>query len=681
MVGAGGFIMYTITTYPSGKLYHKSQDPEILRSHKADQGKMCINGTIETFTSLKKLVERAAEVPITPSNLKNAKRAASNFIETNIIVLDIDSKYSMQDAINRLEQSQYKYGIYSSYSHAISGKDKFHVIIPIDRPITTSEEYKATYKHASLTLFDEENDEQTCSTANLFFNSNSSTKIIYVNENGRDYPKQYHAPKSYGVSAPIVVSDMESKISKLSNRTKNFLIAGAKDGTWHQEIILVIKNMKSAGFTKEEATDSLFKINNHLTKEDEYQIEHGYKDDNFVYQVDMISEEHPVRLKYTSAKGKYNNIPAKEIIETYSKERNLTIGINGQCYLNGLVTPIDIVAEYIRDFSESILKQQLSKQTIISVMGAMKYNNRLGRFEQLKNYIKYEPTNFDWDQLLFSITGINDPILVLILKHFVWQVKRKLFNMPVTYHMMPVFVGKSGSGKSMLITKMIQDLKDIAYLDGDFNKLIDTRESFALTDYYIYFIDEMSKADKADVESIKNKITSNTIQYRILGTHTLQTGTNNATFVGASNIEIEHVIKDETSARRFFQIVTSDRMKWDQINSFNYLEMWKSIDEMQDKPYIMDSLPEIEERQLQFKHKTAIEHFVREEFPTLNNREGTTQFTLNELYVKYKDYRVQSGYPSSVGKHYFFSQIKYIVGEPKRIKKDAAEVLVYFCNN
>ena len=665
-------------TYPEGKLTLSNYDPELLREHKAEKGRQCVAAKSESYQSLKELVERAAEVPITPSVLKNGKRGAANFIETKLIVLDIDSAMSLDQALKILENSGYKYAIYTSYSHSVSGKDKFHVIIPIDRIITTIDEYKATYRHASQTLFNSINDDQTCSPANLFFNSNPKTKKTYINEQGIDYPKQM--PQKHQPTVPTVTTGKSSKLAKLSRRTRDFLLQGATEGEWHKEFILAVKNLKSAGFTKDEATEQLEKITGTLTDQDLYQIDHGFKDENFNYNVDMIGEIHPLRMRYLTPKGKFLNIPVKEIVDTYCKDEHLIVSISGQCYLNGKVTPISVVTEYIRDFSETSLKQQISKQNILSVFEAIKYNNRLTRFEELKKYIKYDGSSFNWTGLVEAVIGNKDPLIELILKHFVWQVKRKLFSKSVSYHMMPVFVGKSGSGKSMLISKMIDTLKDIAYLDGDFHKLVDTREAFALIDYYIYFVDEMSKAEKSDVESIKNKITSPTIQYRMLGTNSLQTGTNNATFIGASNVEIEHVIKDDTSARRFYQIVTLARMDWKAINELDFYTMWKSVDEEKDQPYILPHIEQIQQNQASFKHTTAIEHFVMEEYPTLTNQlfEGAKSISRGDLYTKYKDYRVQSGYPSSVGKHYFFSQIRSKIGDPDRIRQNNEDKFVYY---
>jgi hypothetical protein len=367
-----------------------------------------------------------------------------------------------------------------------------------------------------------------------------------------------------------------------------------------------------------------------------------------------------------SDKGKTISIPASEIVKTYFEENHVLCHLNGQHYQEGIPTPLNVLAEYIRDFSDKELRQDLSIAKIHSIIQANVFNMRKKRFEELKNYVEYDGSEFNFSQLCEAITGETNPLIERIIKHFLWQVKRKMWDKKVIYHIMPVLVGKSGSGKSELVYKMVEPIKDIAYMDGDFKKLVDTRESHNLTENYVYFIDEMSKAEYSDVDTIKNKITSNTIQYRILGTNSTVSGKNTTTFIGASNTRIEFVIKDETSSRRFFQIITLDKMKWGLINSFDYLKMWKSIDENAENPYIADVYADIVEAQKGFKHMSIVEHFIKETMPNLSSIEGEGRISRQELFSKFKEYKIQAGYTTSMGKHLFCEKLRYHVGESQR---------------
>jgi hypothetical protein len=175
----------------------------------------------------------------------------------------------------------------------------------------------------------------------------------------------------------------------------------------------------------------------------------------------------------------------------------------------------------------------------------------------------------------------------------------------------------------------------------------------------------MSKAEFSDVETIKNKITSSNIQYRLLGTNSTVNGKNNATFIGASNMPIEYVVKDETSSRRFFQITTLDKMLWKSINNLDYLQMWKTIDENTEELYIGDMHQELVEIQKSFKHTSVIEHFFKEMLPNLNNKEGTTKIRTSDLFPRFKEYRLSAGYTGiSMGKHLFLERIRSLIGDP-----------------
>lgn len=667
--------MYKITTYPNGALNVKTNDPEALRAHKADRGKFCLQGTVEEFSSLKQLTKRAAAVPITPSELRDGRRAKSNFIATSIIVLDVDSGMDLMTCQLELDSSGYEFAIYTSYSHQVWGEDKFHVIMPTATPITTEAEYKATYNFIASSVFHNNNDAQTCSPVNLFFNSNRDTVELFFNHSTENLRKvEVVRVKSEVTKAvvPVVSSGSEqSKLSKLSKRTLLFLQSGAADGEWHTNRNLAVKNLKAAGFTREECETKLRKITGHLSDADMYQINYCYMDKNWNYDTTMVNNMHPLKAKYTDQKGRALPIPDQEIIAAFMTEKFLTINLDGQFYLDGLKRDIEYVLEEIRNYAQTIMGKNVSFQIIGSILNKLSTDMKQVRFEEMKAYIAYKPeVKFDFAALVNAIGGVPNELEATVLKHFVWQVKRKIFGLPVSYHNMPVFVGKSGSGKSQLIKKMLHPIHELVYYDGDFKKLVDTREAFNLISYFVYFIDEMSKAETADVESIKNKITSEKIQYRKLGTNINAVGDNHSTFIGASNLNLQYVIKDATSVRRFFQINTLDKMQWEVINSFNYLEMWQSINETQSEPFISSVFKEFEDAQQTFKHQTPLEHFVLEEKLTTIKDDKLSKVSRANLYKQFSLWAIENGYRYTLNKHAFCDSLKNLIGPPITGKVD-----------
>jgi hypothetical protein len=680
--------MFKITTYPNGSLNIKTKDPEALKAHKADRGRFCIQGQTEQFETIEEVAKRASEVPITPSEMKDGRRARANFISTNIIVLDVDSGIDLNSCLVELDMSGYEFAVYTSYSHQVWGEDKFHVIMPTSTLITTEEEYKATYNFIASTVFRNNNDAQTCSPANLFFNSNTATVELFFNHNKIDVKRikvisptnsNYRATQTAIFKSPL--NDDQTKIQKLSKRTLLFLQSGAPDGEWHTNRNLAVKNLKAAGFTRQECEDKIRKITGHLSEEDTYQISYCYTDKNWNYDTSMVGSMHPLKMRYTDKNGKLAPIPDQEIVNTFMAEKFLTVNLDGQFYLDGHKRDIEYVLEEIRNYSQTIMGKNISFQIISSILNKLSTDKKQVRFEELKSYIAFNPSaEFDFERLVKAITGSNSTLHVAVLKHFLWQVKRKIYGISVSYHNMPVLVGKSGSGKSQLIKKMLHPIHELVYYDGDFKKLVDTREAFNLINYFVYFIDEMSKAETADVESIKNKITSEKIQYRRLGTNSNAVGDNNSTFIGASNLNLQYVIKDATSVRRFFQINTLDKMDWEEINALNYLNMWQSIDESQSEPFIKPVFKEFEEEQQTFKYHTPLEHFIKEEGLTLEKDETFTRVSRNNLYKQFSLWISNNGYKYSINKHVFCDTLVNLLGSPCRGRVDGKNTTYYHIN-
>lgn len=671
--------MYFITTYPGRALDLSEFTPEQLREHKAKVGSGCVSGKSEKYENLHDLAKRASEITISPCILKDNHRKNQNFVQTNLIVLDIDSNFTLTKAQMVLDELGYKYAIYTSFSHQIWGQDKFHVIIPVDRVIVSQAEFKATYEHATYHIFSHINDDKTKAPSNLFFNSNPKTVQIFCKEEGQAYPKQMEMVKAAPTS--VAIADTSSNKKPLTRRVKDFLALGAEPGKWHGEFIIAVQALKASGMTEDEVYDRLERITGTLTEEDVYQIKKGFEDKQFKYDVQVVANEaHPLRLKYINDKGKFINIPSQELVMNFMEENHVIIDLKGQCYMEGVDVPMAILVERIRNFSETVLKQQTPRGHIEGPLENIKYESKIKRFLELKKYVEFDPAaSFDFEKLCVAISGKIDHVYIAIIKHFFWQVKRKMNKKAVSYHLMPVFMGVSGSGKSQLIKTMLEPIRDIVYFDGDFLKLSDSRYSTTLTDNYVYFMDEMSKAENSDVETIKNKITSDVVQYRILGTNSIENRRNNATFIGNTNRSLPNIIKDETSVRRFFEIETLNKVDWEYVNTTDFLNLWRSIDENQDQPFVLPIWEEIQKLQQNFRYKSPVDFFLIETIPPVTEEITDFRVTLAELYERYRDYRIKNGYNLSINKHYFNSQVKRILQlKPTYFKKDGKTQYGYY---
>jgi phage/plasmid primase-like uncharacterized protein len=262
----------------------------------------------------------------------------------------------------------------------------------------------------------------------------------------------------------------------------------------------------------------------------------------------------------------------------------------------------------------------------------------------------YDPEGVDvLKSWMIAVTGKTDPIELSVMLHFIWQAKRKALELQVDHHMMPVFIGKTGGGKSEAIKRLIAPLSPLSYT----NKLsvcADPRETRLFEDCLVLNMDEMENAEKTDLQALKRTITADEITHRILGTNRHETVENRATLIGSSNEALDFLIKDPTSIRRFYAIetLTLDKFSksWDLINSLDYVKLWKSVDAYQVSP-LKAELTVIRERQEEMRHKTDVEMFAEE----LGAEPSFDHFKSNEILIKgYKAYceRHENQYPKSM---------------------------------
>ncbi len=669
IISVEGF-MFKVTTFPV-KLVEGME--------KAVCGQRNVRGKIVEFSTLLELATHASEWTISPVVLKNAYRKNENFESSSLIMVDVDDHMGLDECLAMLDMKQVEFALYTSFSHS-EAKDKFHIILPLDREVTEECDYKATHDYVSKNFFSRVNDNATSSASNLFYNGNPKTIRIETNQENDELsriPVQKGKPSviltPHNKQLPVA-ADERLKMKSLSRKTMTFLQIGADDGNWHAEFKIAAKNLKAAGFTKEEATEKLLNITGKLTDADIYQIDYAYKNDTWNYNVEILGKDiHPLREKYyDKVKRKPLQIPEQEIVATFMSERHMDIKVDGRLLLNGEVQDITYILEEIRHFAQTELQTNTNVNTLSSVISKISTDVKLKRFEQLKEYIKFDNSPFDFEQLIEVVTGKRDHLDVAILKHFIWQTKRKMFKKEVKHHIMPVYVGDSGSGKSYHVRNhLLQPISEIVYFDGDFKKLVDSREAFNLCTNYIYLMDEMSKADHADVESIKNKITAPTIQYRRLGTNITCQGDNKATFIGTSNNPIEDIIKDPTSIRRFYQINTVAKIDKEKINQFNYLHMWRSIDENLDEaPFVLPLLEDIKVKQEEFRHKSPLEHFLQENQYSRLELPNAVKIDRNEMYNEFKNWSILNGYKYTLTKHIFCRQIAAKEGPANRGRVD-----------
>lgn len=245
-----------------------------------------------------------------------------------------------------------------------------------------------------------------------------------------------------------------------------------------------------------------------------------------------------------------------------------------------------------------------------------------------------------------AATGHDNPHDISVMQHFIWQVKRKLNGLPVDHHLMPVLYGKTGGGKSVAIHKMLQPISGVS-ICRDMTVFSDSFGKRQFARNYIMFFDELAKSTSVDINALKNIITSPVIEWRVMRSEGVFSSSQNCTFIACSNDPVAERIVDPTSARRFWQVNCADRLDWELINSIDYTELWRSVDEFAECP-LMPHLSEIQAIQhRELRAKDLIEQWL--EFTCEPSQFTLESPTTNVLFASFMEWCQWQGIASHPG--------------------------------
>lgn len=184
----------------------------------------------------------------------------------------------------------------------------------------------------------------------------------------------------------------------------------------------------------------------------------------------------------------------------------------------------------------------------------------------------------------FDATATSPEFAAAVIEHFVWQVKRKMLNIPVTGHLMLVILGRQGTGKTTAIKKLYSPVSELA-TQPSFSMVGDER-NIDLWSNAVLFIDEMQHAPKADIDTIKHAITADYLPRRPMRSNASVDIPQLTTFIGATNKELQELIRDATGMRRFLGLRWRSDAEWDAVNAFDWLALWKMVDPHAGSPLI-----------------------------------------------------------------------------------------------
>jgi hypothetical protein len=269
-----------------------------------------------------------------------------------------------------------------------------------------------------------------------------------------------------------------------------------------------------------------------------------------------------------------------------------------------------------------------------------------------------------------ALKGEDSILDTVVMAHWIWMVKRKMQNLEVRYHVMPILYSTQGAGKTYSLNKLISPINNYR-LNIKMDQMADPRYAVGMSENFVIVFDELQGASRTDIDVLKNQITAESNDARKLGTHVISKVKQSCSFLGSTNRPIKEQIVDYTGMRRFWQVDCQSKINWDLINSINYLDLWQGVDETKENGYIYDYLDQISAVQKEeLTIKDEVQLFLEDTgliFHDPEENKGTFK-TNHQLYDLYRSWRSCNGMMQQDSMK-FFTKLGRFNGNKKSITK------------
>ncbi len=233
----------------------------------------------------------------------------------------------------------------------------------------------------------------------------------------------------------------------------------------------------------------------------------------------------------------------------------------------------------------------------------------------------------------FDSQDISTEMQCAVLETFIQQVKRKLQNLPITNHLMPIIVGPQGIGKSTWVERFLGPLAELT-TNTDFRQLTDDRNISLFSDNFVAVCDEMARINRIEIDVLKHVISASHLTRRVMRSNNVVTIRQNLTFIGTSNKEIDQLIRDETGMRRFVSLHFNKHPDFSLINATDYHAIWQSVDELGPDP-----LDKFRDRLKTVQESNRIMNPCEEWIRSLPTGFGNGEFSHSAtLYLTYREW-------------------------------------------
>lgn len=234
---------------------------------------------------------------------------------------------------------------------------------------------------------------------------------------------------------------------------------------------------------------------------------------------------------------------------------------------------------------------------------------------------------------------------VVAMKQWIWQVKRGILQLPVVWHVAPIFwSSENGTGKSYNVRKLFEPIAAFAR-NLDVNDLGEKFGGPLMSETLIAFLDEFAGTESTNAAQLKAILTGKDIDSRSMHSESGFHAKNRLSCIATSNMAPPHGFIDTTGARRFWSIhcngERTDQQGSRRMARFDAIDIdaiWCAIGVKDESPQytspkaILDYMADI--RELRLRTKTSLEAFVKE---GLEHSPGD-RLQLKEFQYQYKMY-------------------------------------------
>jgi Virulence-associated protein E len=259
------------------------------------------------------------------------------------------------------------------------------------------------------------------------------------------------------------------------------------------------------------------------------------------------------------------------------------------------------------------LRLSFNTDEIKTGLSEYRYSSFIDIIENIKQRIEFDGNtrSSEWQTIEdAAFETEHKGFVVAMMKKVIHSVKRKMYQLPVTYHLMFIVTGLQGSGKGTFIKAFSSPIKEVTS-HSDFAEFTDER-IIDLWKNYLCVFEECEKAANSDINAIKRRITEEARPVRPMGTNQMITVPNNQTCIGDANNSVEQVLNDPTGMRRFAEGVWKlgkQAPEWKILDAVDWLGLWRSVDPTGPDP-LLPFREILSEHQQQVVNKDPVEEWL-----------------------------------------------------------------------